>query len=159
MFAETPGHHHAMKRSAKSKYLTGTCPNPECTANLLFPTSEASVECPQCGQRNDRESFVDVREYVDPVGTSLNAWRTLTSLLYSQRRVLTQTRAVKKAYEMQKINGVSGYECKLLSPLLTKNGMDKAGVAVPLTQLNQKDVFDCAALCDRLDIFPFPVSI
>ena len=77
----------------------------------------------------------------------MNALRTLTSLLYG--RMLTETRAVRKAYEMQKVNGVAGYECKLLSPLLTSNGMDKAGVAVPLAQLNQKDVFDCAALCDR----------
>jgi deubiquitinating protein VCIP135 len=138
-----------MKRSAERKYLTATCPNTDCKAVLLFPTSEASVECPQCGERNDREAFIGAEEYSNPLRSSRNAWKALASLLYSPRRALTQSVASRKAYEMQKINGVSGYECKLLSPLLTKNGMDKSGAAVPLTRLNQKDVFDCAALCDR----------
>ncbi|XP_062504315.1 deubiquitinating protein VCPIP1-like [Corticium candelabrum] len=133
-----------MKRRTRGKYLSGTCPNVDCNEPIVFPKSEASVECPHCGQRYDRRSFTDLRE---DVGVSMNALRTLTSLLYG--RMLTETRAVRKAYEMQKVNGVAGYECKLLSPLLTSNGMDKAGVAVPLAQLNQKDVFDCAALCDR----------
>lgn len=135
-----------MKRRSRAKYLIGTCPNTECHTTVGFPTSQVSVECPHCGQRNDRQAFDDIREY-DRGGTSSNALKTLTTLLYG--RVLTQTRAAKKAYDMQKVNGVSGYECKLLSPLLTDYGMDKSGCALPLAQLNQKDVFDCAALCDR----------
>ena len=48
------------------------------------------------------------------------------------------------------VNGVSNFQCKLLSPLLTTHGMERqTGVARPLRDLGQPPTFDCAALASR----------
>uniref|UniRef100_A0A4W3GDQ5 Deubiquitinating protein VCPIP1 n=2 Tax=Callorhinchus milii TaxID=7868 RepID=A0A4W3GDQ5_CALMI len=51
---------------------------------------------------------------------------------------------------MVKVMGLSNYHCKLLSPILTRYGMDKqTGRAKLLREMNQGEIFDCALLGDR----------
>lgn len=46
--------------------------------------------------------------------------------------------------------GLSNYHCKLLSPVLTRYGMDKqSGKAKLLRDMNQGEMFDCSLLGDR----------
>lgn len=49
------------------------------------------------------------------------------------------------------VKGISNYQCKLLSPLLTTHGMDKQDQPRPLKELGPKmnNVFDCGKLASR----------
>jgi len=55
----------------------------------------------------------------------------------------------KKTPELVKVKGISNYQCKLLSPLLTMYGMDKSDQAKPLKELGMGDTFDCSKLASR----------
>lgn len=46
--------------------------------------------------------------------------------------------------------GLSNYMCKLLSPVLSRYGMDRqTGRAKLLTEMGQGEIFDCGNLSDR----------
>ena len=47
------------------------------------------------------------------------------------------------------MKGISNYQCKLLSPLLTTHGKDKNDKPRPLKELGMGDVFDCSKLASR----------
>ena len=47
------------------------------------------------------------------------------------------------------MKGISNYQCKLLSPLLTTHGKDKNDKPRPLKELGHGDVFDCSKLGGR----------
>eukprot|EP00731_Ephydatia_muelleri_P024943 Em0017g26a len=52
----------------------------------------------------------------------------------------------RKTSEMVKVKGISNYQCKLLSPLLTEYGMDKSDQPKSLKELGFGDIFDCSKL-------------
>ena len=128
-------------KPANVSYASGICPDEQCHMKLYYPTHEASVECPGCGQRHSissiRDSFV-LGEKENQVELSLQHFRQAF------------TNMKKKVPELVQVRGISNYQCKLLSPLLTTFGRDKeTGLARPLTELGMGDSFDCSKFAPR----------
>ncbi|XP_055007424.1 deubiquitinating protein VCPIP1 isoform X2 [Boleophthalmus pectinirostris] len=124
------------------RILSGTCPDPRCEARLFFPAhGSVSIECTECGQRHDQKSLLRVEEVTDPDVVLHNLLRNA---------LLGVSSAPKKGTELVKVMGLSNYHCKLLSPVLTRYGMDKqSGKAKLLRDMNQGEMFDCSLLGDR----------
>ena len=128
------------KSSDQYKVLSGICPDEKCRAKLYFPVFDKSVECTSCGQRHEKASLQNVTEVTD---TNI----ALHNLL---RNVLLGNVKPQKGAESIKVLGLSNYVCKLLSPILTRYGMDKqTGKALLLTEMGQPEIFDCGVLGDR----------
>ncbi|XP_068722589.1 deubiquitinating protein VCPIP1-like [Montipora capricornis] len=123
------------------RVYSGICPDSECHAKLYFPSyASSSVECTGCGQHHAKDSLLNVENIEDPEVA-------LRSLLHS---VLLGHTASKTTPDLVKVKGYSNYHCKLLSPLLTRYGMDKrTGEGKLLSEMGQGNVFDCAVLGDR----------
>ncbi|KAI3374128.1 hypothetical protein L3Q82_005989 [Scortum barcoo] len=135
----------SLLQSSKKKdkrVLSGTCPDPKCQARLFFPAhGSVSIECTECGQRHEQRSLLNVEEVTDPDVVLHNLLRNA---------LLGVTGAPKKGTELVKVMGLSNYHCKLLSPVLTRYGMDKqTGKAKLLRDMNQGEMFDCSLLGDR----------
>ncbi|KAM6920254.1 deubiquitinating protein VCPIP1 [Lycodopsis pacificus] len=124
------------------RVLSGTCPDPKCQARLFFPAhGSVSIECTECGQRHEQKNLLTVEEVTDPDVVLHNLLRNA---------LLGVTGAPKKGTELVKVMGLSNYHCKLLSPVLTRYGMDKqTGKAKLLRDMNQGEMFDCSLLGDR----------
>ncbi|MBN3309692.1 VCIP1 protein, partial [Amia calva] len=124
------------------RILSGTCPDPKCQARLFFPAyGSVSIECTECGQRHEQRNLLKVEEVTDPDVVLHNLLRNA---------LLGVTGAPKKGSELVKVMGLSNYHCKLLSPILTRYGMDKqTGKAKLLREMNQGEMFDCSLLGDR----------
>ncbi|XP_028328598.1 deubiquitinating protein VCIP135 [Gouania willdenowi] len=124
------------------RILSGTCPDPKCQARLFFPAhGSVSIECTECGQRHEQKNLMNVEEVTDPDVVLHNLLRNA---------LLGVTGAPKKGTELVKVMGLSNYHCKLLSPVLTRYGMDKqTGKAKLLKEMNQGEMFDCSLLGDR----------
>ncbi|KAK5920157.1 hypothetical protein CgunFtcFv8_023995 [Champsocephalus gunnari] len=123
------------------RILSGSCPDPRCGARLFFPSGSASIECTECGQRHEQKHLLRVEEVTDPDLVLHNLLRNA---------LLGVTGAPKKGSELVKVMGLSNYHCKLLSPVLTRYGMDKqTGRAKLLQEMNQGEMFDCSLLGDR----------
>ncbi|KAM6989391.1 LOW QUALITY PROTEIN: deubiquitinating protein VCPIP1 [Tautogolabrus adspersus] len=135
----------SLLQSSKKKdkrILSGTCPDPKCQARLFFPAhGSVSIECTECGQRHEQKNLLNVEEVTDPDVVLHNLLRNA---------LLGVTGAPKKGTELVKVMGLSNYHCKLLSPVLTRYGMDKqTGKAKLLREMNQGEMFDCSLLGDR----------
>lgn len=135
----------SLLQSSKKKdkrILCGTCPDPKCQARLFFPAhGSISIECTECGQRHEQSGLLNVEEVTDPDVVLHNLLRNA---------LLGVTGAPKKGTELVKVMGLSNYHCKLLSPVLTRYGMDKqTGSAKLLKDMNQGEIFDCSLLGDR----------
>ena len=127
------------KKPRKVQYSTATCLDQECHTKLYFPSHEASVECPNCGQRHTVQDLPDKQELTDKeqgVGLELAQVRQHYS-------------TGKRTPELVKVKGISNYHCKLLSPLLTLYGMDKSEQPKLLKDLGLGEVFDCSKLGGR----------
>ncbi|XP_028834527.1 deubiquitinating protein VCIP135 [Denticeps clupeoides] len=124
------------------RILSGTCPDPKCQARLFFPAyGSVSIECTECGQRHEQKNLLNVEEVTDPDVVLHNLLRNA---------LLGVAGAPKKGTDLVKVMGLSNYHCKLLSPVLTRYGMDKqSGKAKLLVEMNQGEMFDCALLGDR----------
>ncbi|XP_040028364.2 deubiquitinating protein VCPIP1 [Gasterosteus aculeatus] len=129
-------------RKKDKRILSGTCPDPKCQARLFFPAhGSVSIECTECGQRHEQRHLLNVEEVTDPDVVLHNLLRNA---------LLGVTGAPKKGTELVKVMGLSNYHCKLLSPVLTRYGMDKqTGKAKLLRDMNQGEMFDCSLLGDR----------
>ncbi|XP_072298015.1 deubiquitinating protein VCPIP1 [Eucyclogobius newberryi] len=132
---------HGSKKKDK-RILSGTCPDPRCEARLFFPAhGSVSIECTECGQRHEQKNLLRVEEVTDPDVVLHNLLRNA---------LLGVSSAPKKGTELVKVMGLSNYHCKLLSPVLTRYGMDKqSGKAKLLRDMNQGEMFDCSLLGDR----------
>uniref|UniRef100_A0A3Q3GFR1 Deubiquitinating protein VCPIP1 n=1 Tax=Labrus bergylta TaxID=56723 RepID=A0A3Q3GFR1_9LABR len=142
---DTPRRPSSVSLSSKKKdkrILSGTCPDPKCQARLFFPAhGSVSIECTECGQRHEQKNLLNVEEVTDPDVVLHNLLRNA---------LLGVTGAPKKGTELVKVMGLSNYHCKLLSPVLTRYGMDKqTGKAKLLREMNQGEMFDCSLLGDR----------
>ena len=125
---------------ANVSYASGICPDDQCQMKLYYPTHEASVECPGCGQRH---SIPDIRDSV-----VLREKENKVELSIQQVREAFTAR--KKAPELVQVRGISNYQCKLLSPLLTTHGRDnRTDSAKPLTELGMGSTFDCSKFATR----------
>ncbi|XP_061696440.1 deubiquitinating protein VCPIP1 isoform X2 [Syngnathoides biaculeatus] len=135
----------SLQQSSKRKdkrVLSATCPDPECQASLFFPAhGSVSIECTECGQRHEQKNLLNVQEVTDPDVVLHNLLRNA---------LLGVPGVPKKGTELVKVMGLSNYHCKLLSPVLTRYGMDKqSGKAKLLRDMNQGEMFDCSLLGDR----------
>ena len=129
------------KQQQKSSFYCASCPDPDCRVKLYFPSYEASVECPSCGQRHTVKDLPDkvlLSDKEDSFGIELAQMRELYS-------------TAKKPPELVKVKGISNYQCKLLSPLLTEYGMDRSDPPKPKTlkDLGLGEVFDCSKFANR----------
>ena len=136
------GQQAGTKQQKKVKYCSATCPDPQCRTKLYFPAHEASVECSNCGQRHTVSNLPDKQQLKDrdkeaQFGVELTQLRQMYS-------------SGKKTSELVRVNGISNYQCKLLSPLLTTYGRDsKSDCAKPLKELGLGETFDCSKLASR----------
>ena len=128
------------QKRSKFRYASGLCPDQQCQMKLYFPTHEASVECPSCGQRHSTLDIKDKKELKEKE-------HKIELNIQQVRHAFVEK---KKAPELVRVRGISNYQCKLLSPLLTTHGWDsKTNTAKPLTQLGMGDTFDCLKLANR----------
>lgn len=120
-------------------YASGICPDEQCQMKLYFPTHEASVECPGCGQRHNIGDIRDRNELKEENKVELNIQQVRQAFM-----------GKKTAPELVQVRGISNYQCKLLSPLLTTHGRDgKTDSAKPLTELGMGETFDCSKFATR----------
>ena len=125
---------------AKVTYCSATCIDQQCQHKLFFPQHEASVECPNCGQRHSVVDLPDLKVLPDD--------DQRFAIEVAQLRKMYS--ASKKTAEQVKVKGVSNAQCKLLSPLLSTYGMDKNdGQPRTLRELGVGEVFDCSKLSNR----------
>ncbi len=123
-----------------ARVLCGQCPDTECSKSLFFPAQQLSVECTACGQRHARSALQNVAEVTN---SSVALHNMLKNLILGNMKN-------KKGTDSVKVLGLSNYHCKLVSPLLTKYGMDKhTGKAVLLKDMGQGEYFDCGVLGHR----------
>ncbi|XP_055940238.1 deubiquitinating protein VCPIP1-like isoform X2 [Argiope bruennichi] len=111
--------------------------------NIMFVSSlEIEIECFQCGQKFLKNSLRNVQGVMpEDFANGLD--------LYIRRLLLTSF-LPKRGPEMVKVLGLSNYYCKLLSPFLTRYGMDKeTGKAKLLKDMNRGEIFDCSSFGDR----------
>lgn len=121
------------------RYASGICPDEQCQMKLYFPTHEASVECPGCGQRHSIGDIRDRNELKKENEVELNIQQLRQAFM-----------AKKTAPDLVQVRGISNYQCKLLSPLLTTHGRDgKTDSAKPLTELGMGETFDCSKFATR----------
>lgn len=126
--------------SGNYRILNGVCPDPKCQTKLHFLSLNTSVECTSCGQRHDISALLNVAEA--PRSAS-----TMQSFLQSY---FLGSLKPERGPDNIKVHGLSNYVCKLLSPILSRYGMDNnTGSAKLLTELGKGETFDCAMLCDR----------
>ena len=122
------------------KVLCGLCPDEQCRAKLFFPAHDPSIECTSCGQRHEQKALLEIAEVTNPEVALHNILR---NILLGQHKP-------KMGPDSVKVLGLSNYQCKILSPLLTVYGMDKkTGHAKLLRGMGQGDVFDCGILGSR----------
>ena len=123
----------------KVTYCSATCLDQQCMKKLFFPQHEASVVCPDCGQRH---SVADLTDRKVLSGDEQRFGVEVSEL----RKKYT---SVKKTAEQVRVNGVSNFQCKLLSPLLSTYGMGKDDQPYRLRDRNMGEVFDCSKLAHR----------
>lgn len=129
----------SVEERASYPVLSGCCPDDACKTKLYFPAYDDSIECTSCGQRHPKEALKNITEAT----TSSD----VRKYLYD---VLVRYQKPKKGPESVKVLGRSNYECKIVSPILTKYGMDnKTGKARLLSEMGRGDMFDFACLSDR----------
>ncbi|GFQ96498.1 hypothetical protein TNCT_500001 [Trichonephila clavata] len=132
MFSENDGEYRLQKV---------VCNDRRCQNTIYVSSLETEVECFQCGQKHDRRALKDVQE--------LSSFELTNGLDLYIRRLLVNS-LPKRGTEMVKVLGLSNYYCKLLSPFLTRYGMDKdTGQARLLKDMNRGDIFDCSSFGDR----------
>ncbi|GAB6028966.1 Deubiquitinating protein VCIP135 [Chamberlinius hualienensis] len=130
--------HDSKFLSAAGRVYSGYCPDVGCQTKLLFPSSELSIECTNCGQRHQRNELKDLQLVTD------------ANVLLHTMNTFLRKQTLKRGVEHVKVLGLSNTHCKLISPILTKYGMEKkTGNAKLLTELNQGETFDCGLLGDR----------
>ena len=110
--------------------------------NLIYylsPAPDKQVQCMKCKQLHDEDKILNPK----PVSTS--------SLLgFIQNLQKLKAEQIKKKTDNIRVKGLSNYSCKLISPLLTKYGLDKNTQEVKLlSTMGQGSAFDCSHLSNR----------
>ena len=66
-----------------------------------------------------------------------------------QHKLLEHTLRMSKSLQLVAFRGVHNFEAKLLSPLLTRYGMDSESRPKLLSDMNMGSTFDCSRLSNR----------
>ncbi|XP_054710048.1 deubiquitinating protein VCPIP1-like [Uloborus diversus] len=127
----------------------GFCCDNYCNSVITYNTNDPFVVCAKCGRKQESSSLKSMEQTASP--------KELLTNIIVQRIQLNRPRGS----EMLKVLGLSNFYCKMLSPLLTRYGMDKGtGKAKLLTEMNQGEIFDCSLFGDRAFLIePEHVSI
>nr|CAB3267604.1 deubiquitinating protein VCIP135-like [Phallusia mammillata] len=115
--------------------LCGQCPDTECNNTLYFFSTTTLIICPSCGQEHPKDSLLNV--------SVLDKKKDLAKMV---KGYLANLGMPHKGTEFVKVNGLSNFQCKLLSPLLTLYGMDKEGRPRLLTDLGHSEIINCGKL-------------
>ncbi|XP_039255607.2 deubiquitinating protein VCPIP1-like [Styela clava] len=118
------------------KVYSGFCPDEKCQSKLYFPAHKRVIECSNCGQSHSQVDLHNIIEVTD-------GEEAFTEVLKS---IVWDAKLPKKGSDSIKVQGLSNYHCKLLSPLFTRYGMDKAGNPKLLLELGHGETADCGRL-------------
>ncbi|KAI6647342.1 Deubiquitinating protein [Oopsacas minuta] len=114
-------------------YRSGICPDSQCKSSIVFTSTDYQVQCVACGQRHLSKNLLNIEDL-----DSNNAFRAMRSKLLAQKPI-----------ELIKVNGISNFQCVLISPLLSHYGMNRGGQAELLGKdrvVDQSDFLDCAKI-------------
>ncbi|CAG5091723.1 Oidioi.mRNA.OKI2018_I69.PAR.g13214.t1.cds [Oikopleura dioica] len=103
----------------------------ECNQIVHALSSASFVYCSGCGTTNPLNSLKNARE---------------SSVC---EKLLQHSLDMSKSLELVAFRGVHNFEAKLLSPFLSRYGMDRDGAPKLLREMNMGDTFDCALLANR----------
>ncbi|CBY11973.1 unnamed protein product [Oikopleura dioica] len=103
----------------------------ECNQIVHAELTAALVYCSGCGTTSNLNSLKNARE--SPVCAKL----------------LQHTLEMSKSLELVAFRGVHNFEAKLLSPFLSRYGMDRDGSPKLLQEMNLGEKFDCGLLANR----------
>ncbi|CAK8684090.1 unnamed protein product [Clavelina lepadiformis] len=113
---------------SSTKIFCGTCPDQVCEEQIYFcPSFGNTAVCENCGQTFKHEAI-------------LNTF--LPDRKIALRKMVTKCKFTKGS-EFVRVNGLSNFFCKILSPFLTLYGMDKGGNARLLTEIGHSEFIDC----------------
>lgn len=127
---------------AESRVLKAICSDKRCQSVIYINSNQRIVECYCCGQKHNKNALNDVRQV-----PSEEVREVLQNYLL---RMVINKNTPKRGPEMVKVLGLSNYHCKLLSPFLTRYGMDKTTRrAKLLSEMNQGEILDCSLFGDR----------
>ncbi|KAK3923367.1 Deubiquitinating protein VCIP135 [Frankliniella fusca] len=119
------------------RIFSGTCPADGCSALVIFSDPQQETYCLSCKSKHPASSVLNpsvIRDSSEALAAFLKVFSDIPS---------THEPSVTKVY------GLSTYHCKLLSPLLTIYGIDRAGRAKTIHELKNCATFDCSWLGDR----------
>lgn len=119
------------------RILSGTCPAKGCNAVVIFSEPAQDTYCWSCKTQYPASSLLNASEIRDSREALLAFLKLLSDIPSKSETPVT------------KVYGLSTYHCKLLSPLLTIYGIDKAGRAKTIHELKNCATFDCSWLGDR----------
>uniref|UniRef100_H2ZPB0 OTU domain-containing protein n=1 Tax=Ciona savignyi TaxID=51511 RepID=H2ZPB0_CIOSA len=127
-------------------FLQGICPDAKCQTLLYFTSKNSLVECKNCGQQHKIENLLEQKK-----ANKINA-------LQSMIKNMTDVQP-KKGSDFVRVIGLSNFLCKLLSPLLTTYGMNKAGKATLLSELCDSETIDCGKVLGNRTFLISPAHI
>lgn len=129
--------------ASEDNLMSGQCPDGACNNTLRFFSSDHEVECTKCGQTHPTNNIKDVQ--VTKVDD-----HNLPDLFCDM--ITDRIKSGRKDSEAVKVNGLSNYQCRLVSELLTRFGLDKTtGKAKLLKDLlpDKREAFDCSKLANH----------
>lgn len=129
--------------ASEDNLMSGQCPDAACNNTLRFFSSDHEVECTKCGQTHPTNNIKDVQ--VTKVDD-----HNLPDLFCDM--ITDRIKSGRKDSEAVKVNGLSNYQCRLVSELLTRFGLDKTtGKAKLLKDLlpDKREAFDCSKLANH----------
>ncbi|XP_078481111.1 deubiquitinating protein VCPIP1-like [Ciona intestinalis] len=124
----------------------GKCPDAKCQTLLYFYLKTSSVECTSCGQHHKQESLLNKKK----ADQSKALQSMISRIIHDQP---------KKGSDFVRVNGLSNFTCKLLSPFLTTYGMNKAGKATLLSELCNSEIIDCGKVLGSRSFHISPTHI
>lgn len=120
------------------EYQQGYCPDVKCNERLVYKKTDEDIGCYFCGNRLAIQNlrFKSPIEYEE----AKRLKRRIENLL----RITNRTNA-----EWSRVNGISQFQCKFISPLFSKYGISQDWVCLPLHDLGFIFGFDEKLIKDR----------
>ena len=128
---------------SEDNLMSGQCPDVACNNTLRFFSTCNEVECTKCGQIHSTNNVKDVT--VTKVDD-----HNLPDLFCDM--ITDRIKSGRKDSEAIKVNGLSNYQCRLVSELLTRFGLDKKTEKAKLLKdllSDKRETFDCSKLANH----------
>lgn len=123
--------------NSTNQFFEGYCPDLCCNERLLFMsnTNNTFVPCHYCGQIFDR-SMLKCVNYIE---------KSEGKLLYD--RIVSLPK--RSGFEWTRVNGISPFICKVISPVFGVYGIDRNWKPKYLIEMGMSGIFDTKLLADR----------